>query len=239
MLVEVCANSLESAINAQKAGADRIELCSELGVGGITPSLGLIQRVWERLTIPVHVLIRPRSGHFTYSEAEFEVMKADIVACMELGVQGVVSGVLLKDFSVDVERTRQLVELAQPMHFTFHRAFDWIGDPIKALGQLEPLGVGTILTSGGHPSAEKGLEPLEDWQKRTSMTIMAGGGVSPSNATKFKKIGLRAIHCSGTSFGNKLGVSGKIPMNSVKHLAEDGVATTQVETVQSIVQAVK
>lgn len=239
MLVEVCANSLESALNAQKAGADRIELCSELGVGGITPSMGLIQLVRKRLTIPVHVLIRPRSGHFTYSDVEFEVMKADIVACMELGVDGVVSGVLLKDFSVDVERTRQLVELAQPMHFTFHRAFDWVQDPIASLAELERMGVDTILTSGGHPSAEKGLEQLEKWQKGTSMTIMAGGGVSPSNAVGFKKIGLRAVHCSGTSFGNQLDVAGKIPMNSAKHLAEDRVATTHVEMVRSIVQAVK
>ncbi|WP_108425062.1 copper homeostasis protein CutC [Flagellimonas amoyensis] len=239
MLVEVCANSLESAINAQKAGADRIELCSELGVGGITPSMGLIQRVRERLTIPVHVLIRPRSGHFTYSDAEFEVMKADIVACMELGVDGVVSGVLLRDFSVDVERTRQLVELAQPIHFTYHRAFDWVGDPLKALEQLEELGVDTILTSGGHASAEKGLEQLEDWQKKTYMTIMAGGGVSSSNAVGFKKIGLRAIHCSGTSFGNQLDVSGKIPMNSSKHLVEDRVALSHLDTLRSVVQAVK
>lgn len=239
MLVEVCANSLESAINAQEAGADRIELCSELGVGGITPSMGLIQLVRERLTIPVHVLIRPRSGHFTYSDTEFEVMKADIVACMKLGVDGVVSGVLMKNFSVDVERTRQLVELARPMHFTFHRAFDWIQDPVSALVQLEQMGVDTILTSGGHASAEKGLEQLEDWQKRTSMTIMAGGGVSPSNAIGFKKIELRAIHCSGTSFGNQLDVSGKISMNSSKHLVEDSVAATSADTVQKIAQAVK
>lgn len=239
MLVEVCANSLESAINAQKAGAHRIELCSELGVGGVTPSMGLIQLVRERLSIPVHVLIRPRSGHFTYSDTEFEVMKADIVACMELGVDGVVSGVLMKDFSVDVARTRQLVELAQPMHFTFHRAFDWIQDPISCLVELERMGIDTILTSGGYPSAEKGLEQLEDWQKRTSMTIMAGGGVSPSNAVGFKKIGLRAVHCSGTSFANQLDVSGKIPMNSAKHLDEDKVAITHVDTVRSIVQAVK
>src|SRR5690606_17195590 len=110
MLVEVCANSLDSAWNAQRAGADRIELCSELGVGGITPSFGLIKMVKQQLDIPVHVLIRPRSGHFMYSDMEFEVMKADILACRELGVNGIVSGVLLKDFSVDEERTQELVK---------------------------------------------------------------------------------------------------------------------------------
>ena len=137
MLVEVCANSLESARNAERAGADRIELCSELGVGGITPSVGLIQLVKKELTIPVHVLIRPRGGHFTYSDAEFEVMQADILACKALGVQGIVSGVLTEDFAVDVERMKVLVELAKPLHFTFHRAFDWVAEPLEAIKQLE------------------------------------------------------------------------------------------------------
>ncbi len=93
MLVEVCANSLESALNAQKAGADRIEICSELGVGGITPSYGLLKSLKERIFIPIHVLIRPRSGDFTYSETEFDIMKNDIALCVEMGFQGIVSGV--------------------------------------------------------------------------------------------------------------------------------------------------
>src|SRR5690606_19728280 len=147
MLVEVCANSLQSALNAQMAGADRIELCSELGVGGITPSVGLIQSVKKELSIPIHVLIRPRSGHFTYSDSEFEVMKADILACSELGVDGIVAGILMDDFSVDVERNQELLKLAEPMHFTFHRAFDWVLDPVDALKQLERMGIGTVLTS--------------------------------------------------------------------------------------------
>jgi len=239
MLVEVCANSLESALNAEKAGADRIELCSELGVGGVTPSVGLITLVKKELNIPVHVLIRPRGGHFTYSDAEFEVMKADILACKELGVEGIVSGILMDDFSVYMERTQALVDLAKPMHFTFHRAFDWVAEPLEAIKQLEDLGVQTILTSGGETSAEKGVNHLDAWQKQTSLTIMAGGGVSPKNASKFKDIGLRAIHCSGTSFGNRLNLEGKISMNSTKHLVEDEVAVSSVDTLASIVEAVK
>ena len=239
MLVEVCANSLESAKNAERAGADRIELCSELGVGGITPSAGLIQLVKKELTIPVHVLIRPRGGHFTYSDDEFEVMKADILACRALGVHGVVSGILMDDFTVDVERTNALVELAKPMHFTFHRAFDWVAEPMETIKQLEGMGVQTILTSGGEPSAETGIEKLGAWQQETSMTIMAGGGVSPKNASKFEEIGLRAIHCSGTSFGNRVDLKGKISMNSTKHLVEDEVAVSNLETLTSVVRAVK
>lgn len=239
MLVEVCANSLESAMNGEKAGANRIELCSELGVGGITPSAGVIQLVKKELTIPVHVLVRPRGGHFTYSDAEFEVMKADILACKALGVHGVVSGILMPDFTVDVERTKVLVELAKPMHFTFHRAFDWIKEPLEAIKQLEAIGVQAVLTSGGEASAEKGIEKLGAWQQETSMTIMAGGGVSPQNASKFKEIGLHAIHCSGTSFGNRVGIEGKITMNAAKHLVEDAVAVSNLETLTSVVRAVK
>jgi copper homeostasis protein len=239
MLVEVCANSLESARNAERAGADRIELCSELGVGGITPSAGLIQLVKRELTIPVHVLIRPRGGHFTYSDSEFEVMKSDILACKALGVDGIVSGVLREDFSVDVARTRTLVELAKPMHFTFHRAFDWVAGPLEAIKQLEDLGVQTILTSGGETAADKGIKNLEDWQQKTSMTLMAGGGISQQNASNFKDIGLKAIHCSGTSFGNQLDLSGKISMNSSKHLAEDQVAISNLDILSAIVRAVK
>ncbi|MBO0322920.1 copper homeostasis protein CutC [Muricauda sp. CAU 1633] len=239
MLVEVCANSLESALNAQRAGADRIELCSELGVGGITPSAGLIKLVKQRLDIPVHVLIRPRSGHFHYSIAEFEVMKADIEACKNLGVDGIVSGMLHNDFTIDVEGTRELVELSKPMHFTFHRAFDWVAEPTRAINKLGNLGVDTILTSGGHPSAEKGIETLKEWQKQASISIMAGGGINLSNARDFKVAGLGAIHLSGVTFGNPVDVSGKISMNSAKHLVENQVGITNTLLIQSVVQAVK
>ena len=187
MLVEVCANSLESAINAQKAGADRIELCSELSVGGVTPSFGLIEMVKKQLHIPVHVLIRPRSGHFTYSDMEFEVMKADIERCQELGVDGIVSGILNANFSLDVERTKALVELSEGLHFTFHRAFDWITNPELVLRQLEEIGVSTVLTSGTCASAASGIENLKKWQSQTEMTIMAGGGISFKNALNFQR----------------------------------------------------
>ncbi|MCK0160759.1 copper homeostasis protein CutC [Allomuricauda sp. F6463D] len=239
MLVEVCANSLESALNAQKAGADRIELCSELGVGGITPSAGLIELVKKELDIPIHVLIRPRSGHFTYSDMEFEVMKADVLVCKALGVDGIVSGVLMDDFSIDIERTKILVELAHSMHFTFHRAFDWVAHPLESINKLEDMGVQTILSSGGEPSAELGIQHLELWQQNSSMTIMAGGGISPSNASKFKTIGLKAIHCSGTSFGNSIELNGKISMNSTKHLVEGEVAVSGLNILETIVAAVK
>jgi len=239
MLVEVCANGLQSAINAQSAGADRIELCTALGVGGVTPSYGLIQWVKEKLNIPVHVLVRPRSGHFTFTETEFEVMMADIEFCKEIGVEGIVSGVLHANHSLDIERTQKLVEQARPLHFTFHRAFDWIKNPKTAIGQLEGMGVHAILTSGQHATAQEGLENLKEWQDSTSITLMAGGGIHSENALKFKEAGLKAIHLSGTSFTNTVSIQGKIPMNSIKHLAEYKVAVTNEELVRTIIESVK
>lgn len=239
MLLEICANSLESAWNAQRAGADRIELCAELGAGGITPSLGTLKLVRERLDIPVHILIRPRSGHFTYGPSEFEVMKADVRACRELGFQGVVSGILREDFSLDVERTAVLVELAAPLHFTFHRAFDWIADPLSALGPLEEIGVSTVLTSGGRPTALEGLANLELWQRATSMELMAGGGLRADQVARFREIGLRAVHSSATGFVDALDVAGKLAMGSPAHGTEGRVATVDPGKVRQLARAVK
>lgn len=239
MVIEVCANSLESALIAEKAGADRIELCSELGVGGITPSHGLISLVRKRLTIPIHVLVRPRSGHFTYSDYEVEVMKADIEFCKEVGVDGIVSGALKKDASLDIERTKKLIDLSKPLHFTFHRAFDWITASSESLKQLDNLGVDTVLSSGKHLTAEDGLENLKSWQQQTKLTIMVGAGVNPNNILKFKKAGLRAAHLSGTIFGNEVSVNRKIPMNSQKHLQEYHVAVTNDKIIRQTLQAVK
>ena len=239
MIVEVCANSLESALNAEKAGADRIELCSELAVGGITPSHGLVKLVKEKLRIPIHVLIRPRSAHFNYSRTEFEVMKEDVRFCKSIGVAGIVSGVLKKDAMLDVDRTKELVEIAKPLNFTFHRAFDWIPNPEVALRQLEELNVDTILTSGKHLTAENGLENLERWQRLTHMTVMAGAGVNAQNAARFKEAGLRAIHLSGTLFQNEVSINRKIPMNSQNHFQEHHVAVTNEEVIRQTLKTVK
>ena len=124
MLVEVCANSLESAQVAEAAGADRIELCCELAVGGVTPSFGMLAAVRDAVSIPIHVLIRPRSGDFCYTDAEFEAMFMDIAQCRKLGMEGIVSGCLLSDGPIDTAGTRRLMKEAAWGQFTFHRAFD-------------------------------------------------------------------------------------------------------------------
>ncbi|MEL6303663.1 MAG: copper homeostasis protein CutC [Bacteroidota bacterium] len=240
MLVEVCANSLESALNAQKAGADRIELCAELGVGGITPSYGLIAEVKKRLDIPIHVLIRPRSGHFTYSDFDFEVMKRDIGFCKEIGVDGIVSGMLLPDFTLDMAKMETLVQLTYPLKFTFHRAFDWVEDPLESLKQLEVLQVDNILTSGQSSSAEIGVDLLQELEAQSQRTtIIAGGGIRPENCHIFQNAGLKALHLSGTSFVSHINTDHKIDINSSKHLREASIAVTQTETIRQIVTVVK
>lgn len=201
MIVEVCANSLASALNAQKAGANRIELCSELAVGGITPSYGLLKAVKEQISIPVHVLIRSRSGDFTYSKDDYEIMKEDIAHCVDLGFQGIVTGVLHQNFTVDLERTAALKEQSKGLKFTFHRAFDWVDDPMGTFDQLEAMGADYILTSGQRNAAIEGIELLADLHRKASKCIiMPGGGIRPANVHSFKEIGFKAIHLSGIDF---------------------------------------
>ncbi len=240
MLVEVCANSLESALVAQEAGADRIELCAALGVGGITPSAGTIALVQEALHIPVHVLIRPRSGNFTYTMHELESMKANIAFCKNSGVAGVVCGVLTPNFTVDLEQLKILRKAAKDMHFTFHRAFDWVENPVAAIAQLEPLGIDSLLSSGQQKKAVDGITLLEELQNTVNTcTVMPGGGIHKDNALRFKKAGFKALHLSGTALQCPIGVDHKVPMHSSAFLAPGYTAVTQLEKVRQVVESVK
>lgn len=201
MIIEICANSYQSAINSEVSGAHRIELCTELPIGGITPSFGLIKQVISKLNIPVFVLIRPRSGNFTYSEDEFEIMKQDILLCKDLGCHGIVSGVLNGNTTVDTIRTKELVELSKPLPFTFHRAFDCVPKSFDALEELINLGVNRILTSGQETSAEKGLDQLKKLNEVSDgrIIILVGGGITAENAINFKETGFSEIHASASS----------------------------------------
>jgi copper homeostasis protein len=200
MTLEICANSYQSAKNAQQAGAHRIELCSELSIGGITPSYGLIKQVVHELAIETFVLIRPRSGNFCYNDEEFEIIKHDIQICKDLGCQGIVSGVLNPDNTIDIQRTRELVQLARPLSFTFHRAFDIVPNHKDALKQLIKLGVERILTSGQQPKAIDGLDTLKELKQhaKNRITILVGSGVSSKNAQVFKDERFREIHASAS-----------------------------------------
>lgn len=200
MKLEICANSFQSAKNANDSGAHRIELCSELSIGGITPSYGLIKQVINKLNIETYILIRPRSGNFCYTEEEFNIIKKDILLCKELGCHGIVSGVLKHDNTLDTERTRELIELSKPLSFTFHRAFDIVSNPKKTLEQLIHLGAQRILTSGQKPKAINGLNVLIDLKKQAQnrITILVGGGVTSENTHIFKELGFEELHASAS-----------------------------------------
>lgn len=241
MIIEICANSYQSSINAEKAGADRIELCSELAVGGITPSHGLIKKVIEDLTIPVNVLIRPRSGNFSYSNSEFDVMKNDIIFCKEHDCNGIVSGVLMNgDNVIDINRTVELVELAKPLSFTFHRAFDWVDNPLEELEKLISLGVDRVLTSGQKEVAAKGINSLKKFNKQSDdkIVILPGGGININNIVQFKNAGFKEVHFSASKVHRTLDKV-KLSLNSPLFLDETQIVVSDVDKITEIINLVK
>ena len=187
MIIEVCAESYEYALKAEKAGANRIELCKDLHLDGLTPDYESAKRTIDSLNIPVFILIRPREGDFIYSNEEFELMKRDIIKFKEMGCKGIVSGVLNDDNSIDIERTKELVELSRPLEFTFHRAFDLVSDPFEEIENLIEIGVTRILTSGQKHKAIEGLELLEEFKNisKNRILIMPGSGISNMNFMRF------------------------------------------------------
>jgi copper homeostasis protein len=183
MVLEVCIDSVESAIAAERGGSKRVELCSGLLEGGVTPGSGLISAVRHHIGIDLFVMIRPRGGDFLYSDLEFEVMKEEIVHARRLGVNGIVLGLLDEAGRIDVARTRTLVELAAPLPVTFHRAIDMTPDLTAALDDVIATGAVRILTSGGAPSVPQGMDEIARMVKaaRGRIAIMPGGGVNPEN----------------------------------------------------------
>jgi copper homeostasis protein len=178
-LFELCGESLEAARLAETGGADRIELCAELCIGGVTPDFELIRAAVEAITIPVYVLIRPRGGDFVYNAGEFACMRTQIEQAREAGAEGVVLGVLQPDGRVDVERTRSLVRQARPMAVTFHRAFDEALDLSEALESVIETEADCLLTSGGEPDVLSGAETIARLVQQAGkrIQIMAGGGL--------------------------------------------------------------
>ncbi len=191
-ILEICLDSVPSAIAARQGGADRIELCENLYQGGVTPSAGKIKLAKKLLDIPVFVLIRPRKGDFLYSETEFQTIIEDIHAAKTLGADGIVSGALLADGHIDAPRTRLMVEAAHPLPFTFHRAFDMCRDALRAIDELADCGVRRILTSGQQPDAGQGLENLRHFAgyAGTRISILACGKLMPDNIASL-------LHVSG------------------------------------------
>ncbi|MEX8547266.1 MAG: copper homeostasis protein CutC [Mucilaginibacter sp.] len=181
--IEICAGSLRSALNAQQGGAYRVELCDNLKEGGTTPSFGMLLLARKNLNIKLFPIIRPRGGDFFYTDLEFEVMKADVEQCRDLGCDGVVFGILKKDGSVDVERCLELKQAAGNLGTTFHRAFDRCRDPFTALEEIIELGFERILTSGMENSAVKGASLISKLveQAKGRISVMPGAGIRPEN----------------------------------------------------------
>ena len=200
LLFEIAIESLQSAVNAQRAGAKRVELCAALSEGGLTPSLGMIKSVCTNTDLDVFVIIRPRGGDFLYSDEEFNIICDDIIAAKENGANGIVSGALLANGEIDIVKTRTMVELSSPLPFTFHRAFDRCKDPFWALEQLIDIGVARILSSGQVPSAEDGTKLLGQLVKQANdrIIIMPGAGVKSNNIENIvAKTGAYEFHLSG------------------------------------------
>ncbi len=214
-MIEICATNIQSAIAAQQGGAKRIELCDNLYEGGTTPSFAAIKLVLAKLDIQVNIMIRPRGSDFCYDDDEFEIMKEDILMCKQLGVNGVVFGILLPNGNVDVSRSKQLVELARPLSVTFHRAFDVTPDPQKALEDIISCGVDRLLTAGQQNIAPDGAELISELVKQADdrIVIMPGSGLNDKNISEFrKKTGAKEFH-----------MTGRMPVESKMIYRKDGI----------------
>ncbi len=204
ILIEVCCGSVDDAVEAEKGGADRIELNSAIFLGGLTPSLGLIIEAKKRLDIPVMVMIRPRAGGFCYTQAEMAVMQRDARLAVEHGADGIVFGILTSDGLVDTERCKRIIELAQGRQTVFHRAFDVTPDPLKALDQLMDLGHTRVLTSGQQKTAPEGIELISKLivHAGNRIEILPGSGLRPHNIRAFvERTKATQVHFS--AFGQK------------------------------------
>ena len=224
MNVEICANSRQSAVNAQAGGAVRVELCRQLEVGGTTPTADDIRYCVHDLKLRTHVLVRPRAGNFVYTDAEYEQIVQEVEMCRRCGAHAVVVGFLTPEGRIDEERTRRIVQLASPMEVTFHRAFDESHQDVgEALEAVIRCGCHRILTSGCQPNAEQGIDTLRQLvhQAAGRITILAGAGITPANARRIvQETGVPEIH------------------GSCKHTLPDGTIETDPETVRQLIKSI-
>ncbi|WP_430809998.1 MULTISPECIES: copper homeostasis protein CutC [unclassified Carboxylicivirga] len=241
---EVCIDSVQSALNAQTAGAQRVELCDNLFEGGTTPSAGMIKLVKEKAkTLKVFVIIRPRGGDFVYNEDEMSVMLADIAMARQLGADGIVSGCLLANGDIDTKNTKRLIEASGNLPFTFHRAFDMCREPMEALEQLIDLGVTRILTSGLEQTAEVGIDNLKKIIKQAAerIQILVGSGVNPNNIARIaKETEAREFHFSARkeSASPMLFKNERINMGGIDGIAEFSRFYSDTATIEANIRAV-
>jgi len=198
-IIEIATSDFLTTKSAVEGGADRIELCANLAEGGTTPSFAHIKKCRESFDIALFPIIRPRGGDFLYTKDEFEIMKNDIKLCNELGCEGIVTGLLNMDGTIDMTRTSELIELAYPMEVTFHRAFDRCKDPFVGLEELIEIGCQRILTSGQKPTVSEGVDLIAELYKKADdrIIIMPGSGVRKDNIKMLaEKTGCIEFHSS-------------------------------------------
>jgi copper homeostasis protein len=243
VLVEVCANSVESALAAQAGGAGRVELCANLMEGGTTPSYASIEIAREKLSIALNVLIRPRGGDFLYNDIEFSIMRRDIEICKDLKVDGVVIGILDKDGNIDMPRMQDLVSLARPMTVTFHRAFDMCNDPFRALQLITGLGIERILTSGQKDKAMEGIPLITQLVSLAEgkVLIMPGGGLNRLNVSDMiLYTGVRELHLTGKrQYQSRMSYRNpSVSMGGVPGMPEYMMEVTDAEEIKHVVDIV-
>lgn len=236
--VEICTDTITSVINAVNGGAYRVELCTGLELGGLTPSFGFVNAAC-RTNIKVNVLVRPRPGNFVYADDEFKIICDDIIKLKELNINGIVAGILTKDGNIDIERTKNLVTLTKPIEFTFHRAFDNCRNKEKAIKDVIKTGANRVLTSGFENNVTDGIRNIIELQNNYGhlIKIMPGGGINEENAQIFLKNGISEIHLSAgklkldTCYKNER-IGG---MGSIVEKNRIGYKYSDIETIKNIV----
>lgn len=242
-LIEICVASIQSALAAQQGGAARVELCDNLYEGGTTPSYGAIKMAVDQLDLGVHVMIRPRGSDFCYDASEFELMQENVKICKDLGVQGVVFGILRPDGQVEVERTKQLTALSRPLSVTFHRAFDVTSDPFAALEDIIKAGADRLLTAGQQNKAPLGTNLIAALVKQADqrIIIMPGSGLNQSNIKEFRdQTGAHEFHLSAQETIDSTMTYRKqgIYMGSLPQIPEYKMNRTSADIVRNMVTLV-
>jgi copper homeostasis protein len=237
--LEICCGSIEDAIAAENGGADRVELCSALFLGGLTPSVGTIQEARRRLKIPIMVMVRPRGGGFAYSEAEMASMERDTEAAVGNGADGVVFGILQSDGRIDVARIARIRQLIGKRQAVFHRAFDVTPDPFEALEQLIDLGITRILTSGQKDSVPEGVELIRNLIHRAGdrIEILPGGGIPLWHAKEIiERTGCRQLHLTAwrTAFDPSTQARPAITFGGAVYPPEDRYQVTDAKLVREL-----
>jgi len=239
VLLEICCGSIDDAIEAEKGGADRVELCSALFLGGLTPSLGTIQEAKRRVKIPIMVMVRPRGGGFAYSEAEFASMERDAETAVGNGADGVVFGILQSDGTIDIPRCRRIRQLIGERQAVFHRAFDVTPDPVDALEQLVNLGITRVLTSGQKDSVPEGVELIKKLIERARgrIEILPGGGIQAWNMKEMiERIGCAQVHLTawGTALDTSTEARPAVTFGGALYPSEDRYQMTDAKLVRQL-----